>query len=109
MEPGLYLIQIPITYYRAITVVGWLRRIHGDEYELAPGARVVTRIRGEADWNGIAKLAEEGPGRRYKLHDPMLTSEPLHRLVMRRPKPCVESAWIDVIPKPKDWKVAEVK
>lgn len=103
MNPGLYLIQIPVTNYYAVTVVGWLRRLHGDEYELAPGARVVTRIRGAADWNGIALLAEEGPGQRYKLHEPMKTSEPLHRLTMRRPKPCIESPWLQHVPRPSDW------
>jgi hypothetical protein len=104
VEPGLYLVIIAATYYRAVTIVGWLRRVHGDEYELAPGARVVTRIRGEADWNGLAKLAEEGPGKRYKLHDPMKTPELLHRFMMKRPKPCIESAWVEHIPKPSDWK-----
>lgn len=102
MEPGLYLMQIPITN-RAITIVGWLRRIHGDEYELAPGARIVTRLHGSPSWDGIAKLAENGPGDSYKLYDPMKTSEPLHRLIMRRPKPCIESAWIAHVPRPGDW------
>ncbi len=103
MEDGLYLIQIPVTYYRAVTIVGWLRRLHGDEYEIAPGGRVVSRQRGSADWNGIAKLAENGPGDDYKLYEPMRTSEPLHRLTMRRPKPCIEAAWIKHVPRPADW------
>lgn len=103
MDPGLYLIMVAVTHYRAVLMVGWLRRLHGDEYQLEPGARVITRISGGADWNGIAKLAEGGPGTRYKLHEPMLTPEPLHRLVMKRPKPCIEAAWIEYMPRPNKW------
>lgn len=104
MSEGLYLVQISITYYRALTIVGWLRRVRGDEYELAPGARIVTRAPGEAaSWTGLDDLAASGPGERYTLHAAMTQPEPLHRLMIKRAKPCDESAWAQHCPRPADW------
>ena len=104
MEPGLYVIQVAINRYYAITLVGWLHRLHGDEYALAPGARVVSLRPGIlADWNGIAMLAEEGPGDRYQIGRPMKTPELMHRLMMQRPKPCLLPGWIEYMPQPSNW------
>lgn len=103
MEHGLVLVQISITYYRALTMVGWLRRKHGDEYELVPGARIITRQSGAADWNGFDTLAADGPGSKYKLHPAMKQPEPLHRLIVKRCKPADEKAWAKHCPRPKDW------
>lgn len=104
MEPGLYVIQVAVNRYYAITLVGWLYRLHGDEYALAPGARVVNRRPGvAAEWDGIATLAENGPGDRYQLGRPMKTPEPMHRMMMQRPKPCLLPGWIEHVSKPPNW------
>ncbi len=103
MTPGLKILQIQITNWRAITFVGWLRRVVGDEYELVD-ARIVTRSTGQsASWNGVAELAENGPGR-YKMAPRMKTPEQLHRLGnIRRCKPAIESVWASSCPKPDGW------
>ena len=104
MSPGLKIVQISITYYRAITFVGWLWRVSGDEYKLAPGARIVLRKSGVAwSWNGVHEMAEQGPGERYGLSDEFKAPEELHRLLIRRSVPCNEKAWAKHCPRPKDW------
>ena len=104
MEHGLCLVQIQITYYRAITVIGWARRKRGDEWELVPGARIVTRKPSEpADWNGFDNLAADGPGKRYQLHDKMQQPEPLHRLMVKRCKPASIEKWAKHCPRPEGW------
>lgn len=104
MEPGLHLVQISITNYYSIVIVGWLRRIRGDEYELVPGARIITRKPGEpADWNGFDDLATKGPGKKYKLHPAMKAAEPLHRLMIRRSKSADEKVWTKDCPRPEGW------
>jgi hypothetical protein len=103
MKQGLKILQIQITTWRAITFVGWLRRIAGDEYHLVD-ARIITRRSGQpASWNGIAELAENGPGK-YTLAAKMKQPEELHRLGnIRRCKPAYEIAWAAHCPKPADW------
>lgn len=105
MRPGLKIIQIQVTSWRAITFVGWLRRVSGDEYELMPGARIVTRKSGKsADWNGVDDLAANGPGAKYQLAPAMQAPEELHRLGnIRRSKPANEGAWAKHCPRPKNW------
>ena len=103
MEHGLLLVQISITYYRAITIVGWARRKGGDEWELVPGARVITRVRGQPEWNGFDDLAANGPGTKYKLHPEMKQPEPLHRLLVKRCKPADVKNWAEHCPRPKNW------
>ena len=105
MSPGLKILQIQITLYRAITFVGWLRRVSGDEYELMPGSRIVTRKPGaQWSWNGIDELASKGPGTKYALTDPAQAPEELHRLGnIRRSKPADEKVWTRDCPRPKDW------
>jgi hypothetical protein len=104
MREGLKIIQIQITNWRALTFVGWLKRRYGDEYDLID-ARIITRKSGEpADWNGVADLAENGPGKKYLLAPIMKEPEELHRLSnIRRSKPADEKAWAKHCPKPKDW------
>ena len=104
MEHGLCVVQIAITYYRAITIVGWARRKRGDEWELVPGARIITRKKGtKIDWNGLDTLADQGLGEKYQCHPPMAKPEPLHRLMVRRFKSATVKNWPDC-PKPKGWK-----
>ena len=105
MTPGLKIIQISITNYRAITFVGWLRRLYGDEFELLPGARIITKKPGLAwDWNGIDNLAAGGLGKDYQVTPPMKMREELHRLGnIRRSKPANEESWRPHVPRPADW------
>lgn len=105
MEPGLYIFQIAITYYRAVTLIGWLRRKHGDEYELVE-PRVITRIRGTHSWNGIQMLADAGPGKDYKVYPPGEKPRPMHRLLMPIPAQANEKAWAKDAPRPKNWEAA---
>ena len=104
MEEGLKILQIQVTAWRAITFVGWLRRVSGDEYHLL-GARIVTRKPGQPwSWNGIAELAEQGPRDRYHLAPIMKSPEELHRLGnIKRSKPADEQVWAEHCPKPNDW------
>lgn len=106
MEHGLCLVQIAITYYRAITIVGWARRKSGDEWELVPGARIITRAKGQYDWNGFDNLAANGPGKDYRCHPAMKMPEPLHRLIVKRCKPANTEAWSEYCPMPKGWAAA---
>ena len=103
MRPGLKIVQIQVTYYRAITMVGWLRRDNGDEY-LLHNARIITRKSGAASWNGVAEMAEAGPEERYRLAPIMKEPEELHRLLIKRSHPCDVKAWAKQCPRPKDWK-----
>jgi hypothetical protein len=104
METGLHLIQISVTHYRALTIIGWLRRVRGDEYELVPGARIITRKSGEsADWNGFDDIASKGVGKKYKAHPAMKAPETLHRLIIKRSKPADEKVWAKECPRPEGW------
>jgi hypothetical protein len=97
MREGLKVIQITGRYVYAVTFVGWLRRIAGDEYILFPGARIVW-IKGEA--RGLAHLAANGPGRDYGLLDPTDATEEIHRLLVRRSVLANEQVWKRLCPKP---------
>ena len=103
MREGLKVVQVTGAYYGyAVTRVGWLRRVDGDEYELLPGAVTVMRT-GEHNLAGIDLLASEGPGQRYQCSEPAKASEEIHRLLVRRSVPANEKAWAKVVPRPKDW------
>jgi hypothetical protein len=91
-------------YGRSVTFVGWLRRIGGDEYELVPGHITVWRKSGSFDFNGLDTLAAEGLGKDYSASEPSKGIEQIHRLLVRRPKPCVEASWKKQVPKPKGWR-----
>jgi hypothetical protein len=105
MSPGLKIVQIAITYYRAITFVGWLKRVSGDEYVLV-SPRIITRKSGqEWSWNGMRELAANGPGKKYQLSDKDdADPEELHRLMIKRSIPADEKVWEKHCPKPADWK-----
>ena len=103
MRQGLTILQVTGGYYgRAVTLVGWVRRVRGDEFEMLPGHVTVWRSSGQFAKNGLDTLAAEGPGKDYETSKPALVVEQLHRLLVRRPKPCVEAAW-KLVPRPKDW------
>ena len=107
VRDGLKVIQITGAYYGyAVTRVGWLRRVRGDEYELLPGAVTVTRT-GNVDQNGLDKLAAKGLGERYSASDASEQPEEIHRLLIRRCIPANEKAWAEALPRPKDWQEHE--
>lgn len=108
MRVGLTILQVTGGYYgRAVTMVGWMRQVSGDEFEMLPGNVTVWRKTGEFDPNGLDTLAANGPGKDYSTSEPSKTVEQLHRLLVRRPKPCDEKAWAKVLPKPKGWADSE--
>ncbi len=103
MREGLTVLQVTGAYYGyAVTLVGWLRRVSGDEYEMLPGHVTVLRT-GDRDPNGLDKLASEGPGKSYRCSEPSRGPELLHRLLVRRPKPANEKSWAKVVPRPAGW------
>ena len=69
---------------------------------LSPGAERLSAV-APGSLNGIAMLAEEGPGDRYQIGRPMKTPELMHRLMMQRPKPCLLPGWIEYMPQPSNW------
>lgn len=101
MHNGLKIIQLPGYYGYAITKVGWLRRIAGDEWELCPGARTVLRTSGT---RGIDRLATDGPQQDHSLKEPSRTTEEIHRLLIRRSVQADPAAWAEYCPPPADWK-----
>ncbi len=104
MRTGLTILQVTGGYYgRAVTLVGWVRRVGGDEFEMLPGHITVWRESGAYNQNGLDVLAAKGPVSGYKVSEPAETPEQLHRLLVRRPKPANEKAWAKILPKPKGW------
>lgn len=85
------------------SLVGWMRRVAGDEWELLPGARTVWRQSGQRNPIGLDVLASSGPGRDYAMSEPTAGSEHIHRLIIRRARPADEKAWAKHCPMPKDW------
>lgn len=102
MKDGLKVIQVPGRFGYSVTLVGWVRRVNGDELELL-NAVTVART-GTYRLDGIQRLASEGPGKRgYDVTEPAKLPEELHRLLVRRSLPANEAAWQDYCPKPKGW------
>lgn len=102
MRPGLKIITLPGAYYGyAVTRVGWLRRVSGDEFELV-GACTIART-GQQRLEGINKLASDGPGKGYQVSAADEGPEEVHRLLVRRCVPANEKAWREHCPKPKGW------
>jgi len=99
MREGLKIVQVPGRYGYSVTLVGWVRRVQGDEWEMLPGHYTVTRLSGRAT---LDELAERGPGTDHRLYGPARHPEELHRLLVRRPKPASEKAWPQC-PKPDGW------
>lgn len=107
MREGLKLVQVPGSYYgRAVTLVGWLKRTSGDEFELH-GAVMVWRT-GQWAPGGLDDLAADGPdSKRYGHSKPAKMPEELHRLTLRRSKPANPEAWAKICPRPKNWEASE--
>lgn len=103
MTEGLKLIQVPGRYYYAVTRVGWLRRIAGDEYELV-NAVTVLRTSG---MRRLDELASEGPKKDHRVSEHAKAPEELHRFGLRRCFSANEKVWREHCPKPKDWTVRE--
>lgn len=102
MREGLKIVVTPGNYW-ALTQIGWLRRVDGDEFELV-GARVLRRV---GDRVPLATLAAKGPGKTIHVEEAAQTPEELHRLTIRRCIPADVEAWAKHCPKPKNWKDAE--
>ncbi len=98
MRPGLKIVSLPGGYYPYV-LVGWLRRVGGDEWEIV-GARVVRRF---GQNQALAGLAEKGPAKDTELLVASKKPESLHRLLIGRSIPCEPDKWAKECPKPKDW------
>jgi hypothetical protein len=98
MRDGLKIVVTPGSYW-ALTQIGWLRRLDGDEYELV-GARTLRRVGAQVP---LAQLAAEGPGDSIKVQPTAVEPEEIHRLLIRRSIPASESAWAKWCPKPAGW------
>lgn len=98
MREGLKILVTPGNYW-ALTQIGWLRRVSGDEMELV-GARVLRRI---GERVPLAKLAADGPGNTIQVEAVAEIPEEVHRLAIRRCIPANEKEWAKWCPKPKDW------
>jgi hypothetical protein len=101
MRDGLRLVQVPGRYGYSVTLVGWLRRVAGDEMELH-GAVTVARS-GSYRLDGLTTLASDGPGRGYNVTEPSKAVEEIHRLLVRRSLVANEKAWAKHCPKPDGW------
>lgn len=102
MTNGLKILQLPGRYAGySVTLVGWLRRVNGDEWALLPGARAI-RLIGEPQ--GLGWLAANGIGNHYEfIGQPSGAIEHVHRLVIRRALEADETKYADDCPRPKDW------
>jgi len=97
MKNGLKIFSVPGGYYPFV-LVGWLRRVEGDEYEVL-GGRVVRRF-GQSQ--ALSSLAQKGPAKDTELLAASPT-ETVHRLLIGRCIPCEPSEWVKECPKPKGW------
>jgi len=98
MRNGLKIFSLPGGYYPFV-LVGWLRRVEGDEYEVL-GGRVIRRF-GQSQ--ALSSLAQKGPAKDTELLAASPT-ETVHRLLIGRCIPCEPSAWAKECPKPKEWR-----
>ncbi len=98
MRPGLKIISTPSGYYPYV-LVGWLRRVEGDEWEVV-GARVIKRF-GQSQ--ALASLATKGPATDTQLLDAATEPEPIHRLQITRAIACDAKSWAKEVPRPKGW------
>jgi hypothetical protein len=102
MRNGLKVFQLPGRYGYSVTLVGWFRRVAGDEYE-AHNVCTIART-GSYALDGLQKLASAGPGKRgYDVTKAADMPEEIHRLLLRRVLPANEAAWREHSPKPKGW------
>ncbi len=98
MRNGLALVVVA-GGWRALTRVGWLRRVEGDEWELV-GARSVRTV---GRYIPLAELASIGPVKDVSLQQKADEPEPLHRLLLRRVIFCDVPKWAKEVPRPKGW------
>jgi hypothetical protein len=101
MRDGLKVIQVPGRYGYSLTLVGWLKRIVGDEFEIH-NACTVART-GNYRMDGLQKLASEGPKKGYDVTEPAKLPEEIHRLLVRRALPASVEAWAKACPRPKNF------
>jgi hypothetical protein len=101
MRNGLKVFQVPGRYGYSVTLVGWVRRISGDEFE-ALNACTVART-GNYRMDGLQKLASDGPKKAYDVTEPAKMPEELHRLLLRRVLPANVEAWKAHCPRPTGW------
>jgi hypothetical protein len=97
---GLYIVSVPSGGYYPYTIVGWVRRVEGDEWE-AVGARIIRRYGPSVS---LTTLAEKGPQEGTELLPASHLPRPVHRLHMGLPLKCDVKAWAKDCPKPKGWK-----
>jgi hypothetical protein len=97
MRDGLTIISIPSGYYPYV-LVGWVRRVTGDEYDVH-GARVIKRFGRN---NALATLAAKGP-LTAELLPAAEIPERVHRLLVTRAIPCAVAPWAKECPRPKGW------
>jgi hypothetical protein len=101
MRNGLKIIQVPGRYGGwAVTRVGWMRRVNGDEWEMI-GARTIVRT---GSPRTLDSLAAKGPANDHRLSDASEMPEEIHRLLIRRSLPASEKTWIAHCPRPPGWR-----
>lgn len=100
MRNGLKIVQLTGAYYGwAVTRVGWLRRVSGDEWELL-GARTIIRT---GSPRPLGNLASHGPMKDHRLTDADEGAEDVNRILIRRSFAANEQAWLKHCPKPAGW------
>ncbi len=104
MKQGLKLIQVAGRYGYAVTLVGWLRRVAGDEFELVPGHVTVAHTGNRRTLDDLAANGLKGD---HVASAPAKMPEELHRLLVRRVKPASVEAWSKVCPRPAKWTEAD--
>jgi hypothetical protein len=102
LEEGLKIITLPGGYVPYV-LVGWLKRVAGDEWHLH-NARVIRRF---GAGKTLTDLAEEGPAEDTQLLSPSAKPEEVHRLNIGRSIPCNEESWKEACPKPSSYSKEE--
>lgn len=93
LKPGVKIVVLGGGTYSYV-LVGLLRQVDGDEWEIA-GARCIRRFGSNA---ALADLAATGPKGDTKLLEESKQPEEIHRLLVRRAIPCDEAAWAKHLP-----------
>jgi hypothetical protein len=103
MRDGLKILQFSGRYNYLATFVGWVRRVGPEHYELS-GFRPVW-LTGTWAWDGLVRLAAEGPGTRYGMR-PAAPPSVVREFIegeARNVHSCDEAAWAKECPKPEGW------
>ena len=98
MREGLMLVKLP--GYYGPTKICWMVRKRGDEWEILPGSRLVTRTDGQ---RLLEELAADGPREDHRVWPASKLGEPIHRLVPWRMLYADEKAWAKDCPRPDGW------